>query len=64
MKNLRRLNVLFFKLWILLSILFGAMAVLSLFVAPMVITKWIVLCLVCSLIGVVIGVLFKQTSIE
>jgi uncharacterized membrane protein YraQ (UPF0718 family) len=62
MKNMQRLNVFFFKLWILLAILFGSSGVISLFVAPPVISKWLGLCFVWSLIGVTIGVFFNKLT--
>jgi hypothetical protein len=52
---MKKLNLLFFKTWIVLAGLFGIMALISLFVAPAVITKELGICFLWALLGVGIG---------
>jgi hypothetical protein len=57
---MKRLNLLFFKIWIVLAALFGTSTAISIFVAPPVITKYLGICFLWTLFGVIVGVFFSR----
>jgi len=62
MKNMKRLNLLFFKIWIILAGLFGMTALISFFVASPVITQLLGLCFLWTLFGVIVGVFANKST--